>query len=96
MKTRFTKDNLIKDGIYLLYVPGGRADSKRNFVARFKYKGPFTMAKFKKELIANHTVEGYFEEYNKNKAPLEILKEKNPTWYTQTMNKWREKQDPTW
>ena len=44
------------------------------------------MAAFKKELIANHYVEDYLralehEDYAQRKAPLEILKAKNPTWY---------------
>jgi hypothetical protein len=43
------------------------------------------MAKFRKELIANHTPEEYFEAYSAGKAPLEILKEKNPTWYRNTL-----------
>jgi len=76
---KFTKDNLIKDGQYLVFGPD------RKFVARFKYSGPFTMAKFRKELIANHTPDSYFEAYNAGKAPLEILKEKNPTWYSDTL-----------
>jgi hypothetical protein len=76
---KFTKDNLIKDGQYLVF------GSDRKFVARFKYSGPFTMAKFRKELIANHTPESYFEAYNAGKAPLEILKEKNPVWYRNTL-----------
>jgi hypothetical protein len=76
---KFTKDNLIKDGQYLVF------GSDRKFVARFKYSGPFTMAKFRKELIANHTPEEYFEAYSAGKAPLEILKEKNPTWYRNTL-----------
>jgi hypothetical protein len=76
---KFTKDNLIKDGQYLVF------GDDRKFVARFKYSGPFTMAKFRKELIANHTPEYYFEAYEDGKAPLEILKEKNPAWYTDTL-----------
>ncbi len=76
---KFTKDNLIKDGQYLVFEPD------RKFVARFKYSGPFTMAKFRKELIANHTPEEYFAQYNAGKAPLEILKEKNPSWYRDTL-----------
>jgi hypothetical protein len=76
---KFTKDNLIKDGQYLVFGPD------RKFVARFKYSGPFTMSKFRKELIANHTPEEYFEAYNAGKAPLEILKEKNPSWYSNTL-----------
>ena len=72
---KFTKDNLKKEGQYLLFGPD------RKFVARFKYRGPFTMSKFRKELMANHTPEEYFAQYNTGKAPLEILKEKNPVWY---------------
>lgn len=76
---KFTKDNLKKEGIWLFFGPD------RKFVARFKYGGPFTMAKFKKELIANHTPETYFAEMAKGKAPLTILKEANPSWYNNIM-----------
>lgn len=76
---KFTKDNLHREGIYLLY------GLNRRFVARFKYSGPFTMAKFKKELIANHTPNDYFKAYDTGKAPLEILKDKNPVWYRNTL-----------
>lgn len=93
---QFTKHNLIKDGIYLLYVPRGRGDVQRNFVARFKHSGPFTMSVFRKELMKNHDVDSYFTEYHKGKAPLEILKEKNPDWYVGTMEKWRQKSIPKW
>lgn len=72
---KFTKDNLKKEGIWLFFGPD------RKFVARFKYGGPFTMAKFKKELIANHTPETYFKEMAEGKAPLTILKDANPDWY---------------
>lgn len=75
----FNKFNLIKDGHYLLYGP----DHK--FVARFKHGGPFTMAKFRKELIANHTPDSYFREYDSGVAPLKILQEKNPAWYNNLM-----------
>jgi hypothetical protein len=75
MMNKFTKENLKKEGMYLLFGPD------RKFVARFKYSGPFTMAKFRKELIANHTPDSYFEEYSNGKAPLEILRDKNPSWY---------------
>lgn len=80
---KFTKDTLKKDGQYLVFGPD------RKFVARFKYGGPFTMAKFKKELIANHTPETYFAEMAKGKAPLTILKEANPSWYDGIMEKFR-------
>jgi len=55
---------------------------KELFVARFKYsKAPITKAKFLKELIKNHTVEGYAAALASGKAPLEVLREKNPAWY---------------
>jgi len=80
MMNTFTKDNLKKEGQYLLFGPD------RKFVARFKYnRAPFTMSKFRKELITNHTPESYFREYDEGKAPLEILKEKNPVWYRDTL-----------
>jgi len=73
--TKFTKDQLFREGQYLLFGPD------RKFVARFKHGGPFTLAKFRKELIASHTPEQYFAELDAGKAPLTILKEKNPAWY---------------
>lgn len=75
----FNKYNLIKDGQYLLY------GNDRKFVARFKHGGPFTMAKFRKELIANHTPETYFKEMEAGKAPLNILRDANPDWYNRIM-----------
>lgn len=88
--TPFTKLNLIKSGMYLIYGKDGQ------FVARFKHKGPVTMAQFQKELIANHTPEEYFgllnhPDYSQRKAPLEILKEKNPTWYEGLKAAWMAK-----
>lgn len=77
----FNKFNLKKDGPYLLY------GEDRKFVARFKHGGPFTMAKFRKELIANHTPESYFSQLDAGKAPLTILKDANPEWYGVTMQK---------
>jgi hypothetical protein len=80
-KTSFKKGLFRKSGIYLYY--DRVVFQPLEFVARFKHRGPFTMAKFKKELIANHTVEDYFHQLNvERKAPLTILKEKNPTWYS--------------
>jgi hypothetical protein len=79
MMNKFSKDNLKKEGQYLLFGPD------RKFVARFKYRGPFTMSKFRKELIASHTPASYFREYDEGKAPLEILKDKNPAWYRNTL-----------
>ena len=88
--TRFTKTNLIKSGMYLLFGPD------RQFVARFKHKGPVTMAQFKKELIKNHTVEEYLgllnhPDFSQRKAPLQILKEKNPAWYEAIKAAWMAK-----
>ena len=81
-ETKFSKENLIKDGMYLLF------GAKRKFVARFKYRlSPFTMAQFRKELIANHTPASYFKAINSGKAPLDILKEVSPTLYRKIMNR---------
>jgi len=80
---KFTKENLRKEGQYLLFGPN------RQFVARFKHGGPFTMSKFRKELMMNHTPAEYFAEYMDGKAPLNILKDKNPIWYNNIMKKFR-------
>ncbi len=71
--TKFIKSNFVTSGEYVKY--------NGEFVARFKHKGPHTKAKFLKELIANHTVEGYFAEMKKGKAPLAILRDANEDWY---------------
>lgn len=76
---KFTKDNLHRDGQYLLF------GLDRRFVARFKHGGPFTMAKFKKELIASHTPNSYFREHDRGIAPLNILQNANPAWYNRIM-----------
>ena len=65
------------------------------FIARFKYKGsPITKAKFLTELIKSFTVEEYAEARSKDcleSAPLNILKNKNPTWYENIMLKFEMK-----
>jgi hypothetical protein len=71
--TKFDKSKFTTSGDYVHY--------EGKFVARFKHKGPITKAKFLKELIANHTVEGYFAEMANNKAPLAILRDANPDWF---------------
>lgn len=44
------------------------------FVARFKYRGPVTAAKFKAVLIKHYTVEGYMERLKTHtETPLGIL-----------------------
>ena len=94
IKTPFTKETLHKSGQFLFL------DSelhKSEFIARFKHKGPVTLAQFIKELIKNHTVEAYLgllnhPDYSQRKAPLEILKEKNPSWYEGIKVQWMSKQ----
>lgn len=73
--TKFNKALINKEGEYITY------GADRKFVARFKHRGPFTKAKFLKELIANHTVEGYFAALAEGKAPLAILRDANEDWY---------------
>jgi hypothetical protein len=71
--TKFVNTLFTTSGDYVHY--------EGKFVARFKHKGPFTKAKFLKELIANHSVETYFTEMSNNKAPLAILRDANENWY---------------
>jgi hypothetical protein len=72
--TKFVKSLFETSGDYVHY--------EGKFVARFKHRGsPITKAKFLKELIANHTVEGYFSEMANDKAPLAILRDTNEDWY---------------
>lgn len=71
--TKFDKTKFTTSGDYVHY--------EGQFVARFKHKGPFTKAKFLKELIANHSVENYFAEMKNGKAPLAILRDANENWY---------------
>ena len=71
--TKFDKTKFETSGEYVHY--------EGKFVARFKHKGPFTKAKFLKELIANHSVESYFVEMSTGKAPLAILRDANEDWY---------------
>lgn len=82
--TKFIKSEFITSGEYVFY---GSRDMK-NFVARFKHRGPITKAKFLKELIANHTVEGYFAEREAGKAPLAILRDANEDWYYGILEKY--------
>ena len=50
------------------------------------------MSRFKKELVASHCVEDYFFDLNiSHKAPMEILRDKNPVWYKEMKDKWMEK-----
>ena len=83
--TKFDKTQFDYHGGYLTY---GNA---RAFVARFKYKGPFTKSVFLKELIKNHTVESYFADLVKGVAPLHILRDANEAWYYGKLNEFAEK-----
>lgn len=84
--TKFDNALFSYHGGYLTY------GSDRRFVARFKHKSPFTKAVFLKELIRNHTVEGYFTKLEVNdKAPLTILADANPDWFYGILNAWAEK-----
>ena len=75
--TKFIKSHFITSGDYVFY---GSHDMK-NFVGRFKHKGPINKANFLKELIANHSVESYFAELETGKAPLAILRDANEDWF---------------
>jgi len=77
----FVKENFDYSGGFLTYLFEG----KREFVARFKYSGPITMGKFKKELMKNHSPATYFEAAKKT-SPLDVLKTANLAWYVDTMN----------
>lgn len=83
--TRFDKKLFSYHGGFLTY--GSEENGKRKqVVARFKHKGPFTKAKFMKELIANHTVEEYFASmWVGRQAPLTILQKKNEDWYNDVL-----------
>ena len=65
------------------------------FVARFKYRGPFTAAKVRRELIDNYTVEEYFAAMDSGETPLGFLKANSPDWYSGIMDKAREKASRT-
>jgi hypothetical protein len=94
MNTPFTKEIIHKSGQYLFTSSDVFPD---RFIARFKYKGaPITMSAFIKELINNHTMEEYFgilehEDYSKRRAPLQILRDKNPEWYARLKGKEKQK-----
>jgi hypothetical protein len=82
--TQFNKSDFNYYDGYLTY--------KGTFIARFKYRGPITKAKFIKELVKNHTVESYVQAYFSGKAPVTILKDKNPTWHEKIVSDWKSKQ----
>ena len=75
--TNFTKENLIKEGKYLTYMPNGYDTlyKDRKFVARFRTAG---VGSFATCLRKNFTVEEYFAQVEAGKTPLEIVE---PTGY---------------
>lgn len=87
-KTPFNKHQFVKSGEYLHLSQYFQSA----FLARFKHRGPVTMNQFKKELMANWTVEDYLHQLNvEKKAPLAILRDKNPTWYQRIKEAWMAK-----
>lgn len=69
--TRFTKENLVKDGPYVHYRPAGGSYKDKKFVARFKIGG---IGSFMTHLRKNWTVEDFFAERDAGKSPLDIAK----------------------
>lgn len=74
--TAFTKENILKDGIYLYYGENGFNTpwADRKFIARFKYGGG--SGSFATFLRKNFTVEEYFARYDNREGPLSILESK--------------------
>jgi len=100
--TQFSEGRFQKDGMYLIWYGNydgmpiwgenahpSKAGTPRDdlFIARFKYSGPFTAAKFKKQLMKRFTVEEYVELYKEGHSPLDILAKDDPEWYVETLNK---------
>jgi hypothetical protein len=73
--TKFTKENLIKDGPYIHYAPNGRHyDTENKFVARFKRVAG--AGSFMTCLRKNFTVEEYFARMDAGESPLPIAESK--------------------
>lgn len=90
--TKFEKDRFSYHGGYLSYYVNAD-DIRPTFIARFKYScSAVTMAKFKKQLIKNHTVEEYLKKLQIDHiAPLVILRQADMNWYNDLMAKHSEK-----
>lgn len=73
--TKFTKENILADGMYVYYAKDGIHTpwQERKFIARFKHCGPVTKGKFIKSLMKNYTVEDYFAKMEAGDPPLRIL-----------------------
>ena len=74
MATKFTKDNLLRDGKYCFYCPDGLRTmyADRKFVCRFRTSG---VATFMTHLRKNWTVEAYFAQLDEGNTPLGIVKQ---------------------
>ena len=72
--TKFTKENLHKDGSYVFFAtPENRWNHKEHrFVARFKVAG---VGSFMTHLRKNWTVEAYFAAMEAGEGPLTIVKQ---------------------
>ena len=80
----FKKELFTTDGPYLRY--------DNVIVARFKYAGPFTKAKFKKFLInSGLTVDNYFAMKEEGIAPLDVWQVQSPETYQDVLTAWRNK-----
>jgi len=71
--------------------PGRIGMQREAFIARFKYKGIVTKAAFVKELIKNHTVEGYLAALPDSMGPTIVLANVNPAWYDNLVKKFKAK-----
>jgi|TARA_R110000824_G_scaffold84392_6_gene210570 hypothetical protein len=72
--TKFTKENLIKDGPYIHYRPEGGTYKDEKFVARFKRVAG--AGSFMTCLRKNFTVEEYFARRDAGESPLPIAESK--------------------
>lgn len=84
-KKMFYKELFRNDSEYLRY--------DGEIVARFKYSGPFTKAKFKKFLIKSGlTPKSYREMRQSGIAPLDVWEQLDPSSYNAVLDAWRIKQ----
>ncbi len=72
--TKFTKENLVKHGCYVMYVTS--ENPRGRFVARFK-RGRSGIATFMTHLRKKWLVEDYFAEEAAGLAPLQIVAKTN-------------------
>ena len=81
---------MFKKELFTTDVPYLRYDN--TIIARFKYSGPFTKAKFKKFLInSGLTVDNYFTMREAGLAPLSVWEVQSPETYNNVLTTWRMK-----